>query len=371
MSKTALEYAQTACATIMDQYTPDQLGVTTGINRLFAYQPGLFVSGINRVYNKTGDKRYLQYIIDWVEGTLNEDGSIRESGWWISLQSLDFRQPGLLMLPLYQHTGDEKYIKLLEYLAESLLDYPMNSCGGFWHSMKEGNGKFEMWLDGLYMAGPLCTAYGAFKNKPEFIDIGVNQIILMWENMRGEHSNLLRHGWDDTKRAPWADPETGLSANVWGRAMGWYVVATVDMLDDIPMDHPERKRIENILKSALQAVVEVQDAEDGRWYEVLDMPGKEGNWLENSCSCLFVYALAKAVQKGIIEETYMENARRGYEGIINSLSYDENGQMLIGDICVGTCIDEGTYEHYINRATCVNDLHGTGAFVLMCSQVEF
>ncbi len=371
MVKTSLSYAQEACATIMNEYTPEQLGVTTGNNGLFTYLQGLFLKAMSKVYELTGDKKYLDYIIDWVDSTLDENGKIKECGWWVSLQSLDFRQPGLLLIPLYKHTGDEKYIRLVEYLAESLTEFPTNSYGGFWHSMEEGMGKNEMWLDGLYMAGPLCTSYGAFKNKPEFIDLGVNQIELMWDNMRGEGSNLLRHGWDDTKQAAWADKETGLSDNIWARSMGWYVVAICEMLDDIPKEHPERSRIEEILKTALLAVVDVQDKQDGRWYEVLDMPGREGNWLENSASCLFVYAIDKAIKMGLLEKEYIENARRGYEGIINSTGYSASGELLIGNICVGTCIESGTYEHYINRDTCINDLHGSGAFILMCSQVDF
>ncbi len=368
MNKTAMQYAKEACNTIMKKYTPEKLPPES----LFTYHQGVFLSGMNRIYAKCKEEQYLNYMKDWVESTLDENGKIKERGWWVSLASLDFRQAGILMLPLYQYTCDEKYLRFLEYLAGTLIEYPTNSKGGFWHNaVNDEKGMYEMWLDGLYMVGPLCAVYGAFFNKPEYTDMAVKQIILMWENMRGEGSNFLRHGWDDTKRAPWADPETGLSANVWGRAMGWYVVATVDMLDDIPMNHPERKRIEQILRSALQAVVEVQDEADGRWYEVLDMPGKEGNWLENSCSCLFVYAITKAVQKGILDEKCMENAKKGYAGIIRSTSYSEEGELLVGDICIGTCIDEGTYEHYINREKCVNDLHGSGAFILMCSQVEF
>ena len=125
-----------------------------------------------------------------------------------------------------------------------------------------------------------------------------------------------------------------------------------------------------IEKTLLKAIVKYQDTESGRWYEVVDKGEWEGNWLENSCSCLFVYAISKAIKKGYLSQEYYEAAKKGYEGVINSLSFDEAGGLMVGDICIGTCIEEGTYEHYINRDICVNDLHGSGAFVLMCSEYE-
>lgn len=80
-----------------------------------------------------------------------------------------------------------------------------------------------------------------------------------------------------TKQAPWADKETGLSQNIWGRAVGWYAVAMLDILDYIPKDHPTVERIKQIDRDLLKALVNYQDPETGMWYEVLDKPGKEGN----------------------------------------------------------------------------------------------
>ena len=93
----------------------------------------------------------------------------------------------------------------------------------------------------------------------------------------------------------------------------------------------------------------------------------EGNWLENSCSCLFVAAICKAVRKGILPEEYLEKARRGYEGVLRSLEWDGD-DLLVGNVCIGTGV--GDYRHYCERPVSVNDLHGVGAFLLMCAQAE-
>lgn len=358
------QYGYEACKTLMKKYDAEKLPP----RHLFTYHHGVFLSGMLKIYEKTGKEELFNYMKAWVESSLNEDGSVKDRGTgWVSLETLDFRQPGILFFPLYERTGDEQYMKNAAYLVESLKEFPTNSKGGFWHMVSQPN---QMWLDGLYMAGPIMVMYADKMNKPEFFDIAANQVELMYENMLDEKTGLLIHGWDDSKEAEWADKVTGKSQEVWARAMGWFVTATVDILDYLPKTHPKRENIIKILENMLSAIVKYQDKEDGRWYEVVDKGDWEGNWLENSGSCLFVYALSKAIRMGYIDSKYKENAKKGYEGVINSLKWSEEGELLVGDICIGTCIDEGTYEHYISRDVCINDLHGSGAFTIMCGEYE-
>ena len=358
------QYGYEACKTIMKKYDAEKLPP----KHLFTYHQGVFLSGMYKVYEKTKNEKLFDYMKAWVTSVLKEDGTVNDLGsGWVSLETLDFRQAGILFFPLYEKTKDEKYLENAKYLVESLKDYPINSKGGFWHMVSQPH---QMWLDGLYMAGPIMAMYADKTGETEFFDMAAKQIIVMYENMLDKKTGLLIHGWDDSKESPWADKETGKSQEVWGRAMGWYVTAIVDILDYLPESHIERSRIIEILNDILAAIVKYQDKEDGRWYEVVDKGDWEGNWLENSCSCLFVYALSKAVRMGYIDKKYKENAKKGYEGIINSLKWSEEGELLVGDICIGTCIDSGTYEHYISRDVCINDLHGNGAFAIMCGEYE-
>ena len=103
---------------------------------------------------------------------------------------------------------------------------------------------------------------------------------------------------------------------------------------------------------------------------MIDKPDAEGNWEETSGTCLIAYSMAKAVRLGFIEKEYLENAKRAYEAVVDSLKTAESGEIILEKICIGTCIDEGTYEHYIGRSTIANDLHGGGAFVLMCAEMN-
>ena len=143
-------------------------------------------------------------------------------------------------------------------------------------------------------------------------------------------------------------------------------MAVLDDLDFLPETHPSYGELCRLVKELLEAVCKFQSGE-GRWYQVVDKPDGEGNWLENSCSCLFVAAVCKAVRKGILSEEYLDCARKGYEGVIQTLAWDGD-DLLVGEVCIGTGV--GNYAHYINRPTSVNDLHGVGAFLIMCTECE-
>ena len=117
----------------------------------------------------------------------------------------------------------------------------------------------------------------------------------------------------------------------------------------------------------LLALLQYQDAATGLWYEVTDKGGQPGNWLETSCSCLYAAAICKAVRVGVLDAAHLPAAQKAVTGVISRLQTDGD-DLLIPDICEGTWI--GDYDFYCNRKRCTNDLHGVGAFLLMCAEAE-
>ena len=359
--KQALKYGIKAAESIMKNFTVQEL-VPKGE---FAYYHGVFMTGLQRLYEKTGDEAYFEYIRDWVDDNISENGAISRWGDWPSFLSLNFRRSGTLLFMMYGKTGEKRYLEFLKYLTETMRFYRKNKYGGYWHYWGTPN---EMWLDGLYMSEPLCVMYGAFTGQAEFFDMAIKQAKIMWEHCRDHETGLLYHGWDPTKKAKWADPQTGRSPEVWGRALGWYTAALCDILDYIPTEHPGREDIVDMLNTLLKTIISYQDPIDGRWYQVVDKGYLEGNWLETSCSCQFTYSIAKAIQKGYLEKGYVNHAIKGYEGIANALQYDEKGTLLVENICEGTGI--GDLDFYLNRRRVTNDLHGSATFIMMCCQME-
>ena len=351
---TALEYARDACDTMIRKFTKERLPP----ERHFHYHQGVFLSGMQKTYKLCGNEKYYDYIHDWVNYLIAPDGTIDI----FDREMLDDIQPGILLFDLYRRTGDSRYKKALDMLIGVLREWKKNEYGGFWHKEIHPD---QMWLDSLYMAGPIQAEYGKEFNAPELIHTAAQQAIIMHEHMLNKSTGLYYHAWDASKKVQWADKSTGLSSECWGRALGWYAVAILDIMEFMDAADPEKDKLISIETELLKAICKYQDKNSGMWFQIVDKGGEPDNWLETSCSCLFINAIRRAVNMGLLHEEYDQAAERGFDGVINNSIRREGDDLLIDKVCVGTSVCD--YEKYISRPTSVNDLHGVGTFLLMCA----
>ncbi|MFC6998919.1 glycoside hydrolase family 88/105 protein [Rufibacter roseus] len=334
------------------------------------YTQGLFASALERVWKKTGDQKYFTYIKAFADTMITENGTIKT--YKKSDYNIDRVNPGKFLITLYKETGQQKYKIALDDLRDQMRTHPRTAEGGFWHKKIYPH---QMWLDGLYMATPFLAEYGATYNEPALFDEAVKQIYLIDKNTWDEKKGLFYHGWDESREQKWADPLTGLSPNVWGRAMGWLSMALVDALDFIPENHPERDEVLRVTQKMAQAIAQYQDPATGLWWQVVDQGGREGNYLEGSASSMFTYFLVKAAKKGYIDQKYMQTARKGYSGILNNLIRKEaDGTISITQVCAvaglgGNPYRDGTYEYYIHEEKRDNDPKAVAPFIM--ASIEF
>ncbi|MBD0371344.1 MAG: glycoside hydrolase family 88 protein [Pyrinomonadaceae bacterium] len=337
----------------------------------WSYEQGVLLKGMQGVWLATGDGKYFSYIQRGMDRFVAEDGSIRT--YKLEDYNLDNVMPGRILLLLYKVTGNEKYRKAAATLREQLRAHPRTSEGGFWHKKIYPS---QMWLDGLYMAEPFYAEYAATFNEPADFDDIAKQFVLMEMHARDAKTGLLYHGWDESRKQRWADPQTGRSPNFWGRAMGWYAIALVDTLDYFPKDHPQREALLANLNRLAAAVEKYQEPKSGLWYQVLDKGGAEGNYLEASVSSMFVYALAKGVRQGYLPASYLNVAQKGYEGIKSRFIEDAGagGVNLKGTVAVaglgGNPYRDGSYQYYVNERVVTNDPKGVGAFLMAANEME-
>jgi unsaturated rhamnogalacturonyl hydrolase len=364
-----VSHAEQLALTAMHTW-PDSFAVKPGQPAKWAYDQGVILRGIEGLWEATGDGRWFNYIQKSMDYYVQEDGTIR--GYKESEENLDNINNGKLLLLLYRVTGKEKYRKAVDALRNQLRHHPRTSEGGFWHKKVYPN---QMWLDGLYMAEPFYAAYAElFHEDTAFNDIA-RQFILIDKHARDAKSGLYFHGWDESKQQKWADKTTGLSPNVWGRALGWYGMAMVDALDYFPQNHPGREAIINILKRFAQAVVKVQDARSGLWYDVPNRPSEPKNYLEASASSMLVYTLAKGVRKGYLPGSYLASAKKAYDGILRQFFVVDNGEAhLKGTVSVsglgGNPYRDGSFAYYMGEPVVTDDPKGMGAFINAANEME-
>jgi hypothetical protein len=181
---------------------------------------------------------------------------------------------------------------------------------------------------------------------------------------------LLLHAYDSDGSAPWAIPPSNRSPYAWGRAIGWVVMGLTEILDIIPENFPGRNIIAEQYKTVLKALTKYQDPGTGLWYQVIDHPYDSGNWLETSCSMMFVYAISRAVQKGILDDSYKKYVTLGYNGILTKISQDAEKMVFLKDICGGTGVS-ADINYYFNRPKNTNDNHGLGTFMIMNELLKY
>jgi unsaturated rhamnogalacturonyl hydrolase len=337
----------------------------------WSYESGVVLKGIEQIWIGTGDQKYLEYIKRNVEQFVEPGGNIHTYN--LQDYNLDQINTGKILFGLYKETGDERYQRAMKLLMKQLQSQPRTREGGFWHKKIY---PYQMWLDGIYMATPFYVQYADRFNEFSGFEDAAHQILLIERHTRDPQTGLYYHGWDESKMQKWANPQTGCSPHFWGRAMGWYAMAIVDMLDFLPVSHRTRDRIMTIFSRMVHALVQFQDKDTGLWYQVLDRGGCEGNYTEASASCMFVYALAKGIRKGYLVPKYMQAAQRGYAGIIHNLiDVDEFGQVNLTRICAvaglgGNEQRDGSFEYYIKEPIVTNDPKGVGAFLLSSVEME-
>lgn len=357
MSMMPLSLARQACDTMMRRFEAADLPPKGH----FHYHQGVFLSGVYKTYQLTGDERYFIYVKDWIDSVFSEDGKIKNH---YDHADLDDIQPGILLYPLLDKTGDARYRACIESVAAQIPDIPRCQCGGFYHKVRFSR---QMWLDGLYMLGPFMSEYGHRFDRPDWRAEAAHHVMLMREHTRDESVGLWRHAWDESRQADWCDPETGLAPEFWGRSLGWVPVAIQDDLANMEPSDPGYEELKSITVELLEALVKFQGP-DGRWWQVVDEVEQEGNWPENSCTCLFVAAIARGIQAGLLDkDKWLPIAEKGYKGVVDSLTWKGN-DIQIGDVCVGTGV--GNYDFYCGRPCSTNDLHGVGAFLLMCTELQ-
>lgn len=335
------------------------------------YELGTVLMGYQQLLDHTGDERYYDYIKRNIDEFVEPDGSIRT--YTVEEFNLDQVNTGKLLFRLMDRTDDPRYEAAARLLRRQLAEHPRTSEGGFWHKQVY---PYQMWLDGIYMASPFYAEYGARFDEPEAFDDIAFQIGLITRYTRDPRTGLLYHAWDETREMGWADPRTGLSENFWARAMGWYGMALVDILDHMPHEHPDREEVIRILRDFARATVGVQDPVTGTWYQVLDLPGRKENYHEASASAMFVYTLAKGIRMGYLDPQYLESARRGYQGMLDEfITVDEDGFVDMHRIVSvgglgGRQQRDGSFEYYMSEDIVTNDWKGLGPFIMASIEIE-
>lgn len=334
------------------------------------YIDGCMILAILETYKTTKEEKYLKFADAYIDYRVKEDGTI--TGYSVEKYNLDDINAGKTLFELYDLTGKEKYRKAIDLIYSQLEGQPRTKEGNFWHKKIYPN---QVWLDGLYMAQPFYMEYETrFHEKQNYKDI-FQQFFIVAEKMRDEKTGLYYHAYDSSKEMFWCDKETGLSKNFWLRALGWYSMALLDTLYKADSSYGEDyEKLKQIFMDLMDSMLKFQD-ESGMWYQVVNLGGKEKNYLETSGSAIMAYSLLKGTRLGFLPEKYREYGKKAFDGICEKYLSTEEGKMSLGGICLvaglgGPNKRDGSYEYYMSEPIVKDDAKGVGPFLLAYTELR-
>ncbi|KAI5853682.1 putative cell wall glycosyl hydrolase YteR [Tricharina praecox] len=366
----ATPYSQLMLDSVIARSTP--LGLNAAGKVTTTYEHGVIERALQMVYNVTGDSKYYNYQKKGVDNIIDSNGKLLDYD--LTVYTLDDMRLGQEFLHLYRMTGQAKYKNAADTLRKQINVQPRNSEGGYWHRNVYPN---QMWLDGQYMLNPFYAEYTSIfqpTNTTAWNDI-LLQYQLIHAHTLNTTSGLLAHGYDGGKTASWADPVTGAAPHVWIRALGWYTMSLLDVLDYFPPSHAGFAELKGYFTSCMEAVRAAADPATGGWWLVMDQPGRDKNYIESSGTAMFVYSFLKGLRVGYLTGASGKDlaaAEKAYQYMVKQfVKVAANGTAdWLGTVEVGSLGGKADYDYYVNVALRTNDLKGIGPFVYASVEYE-
>ena len=363
----------------------------------WSYVMGIELEGMLDTYLAYGGEDIRKYCQEYTDTMINEKGDIR--GYNILDYNLDNIRTGHFVTRMYNLYPEAKNKLAINTMMKQLQNQPRTIADKvFWHKAIYA---YQVWLDGIFMGLPFRCLTASTQLKPKdaikIYDDAVNQLKITYERTLDPQTGLNRHAYDETRDAFWSDKETGLSQHCWGRAQGWYSMALIEVLDALPEDYSRRGEVLDLLQKDLDAVIKWQDQVSGAWYQVMDEPGREGNYLESTCTSMFAYVLMKAYNKGYLGEKYRDAGIKAYQGILkNFIRVNADKTISLTQCCevagLGPAATpqviaamkkinpkgsvkenkrrDGSYEYYLSEPIRDNDAKGVGPFIWASLEYE-
>ena len=344
--------------------------IRQGAKPSWNYIDGCMIKAILELYHIKKNPAYLEFADAFIDYFVREDGSILSYD--PKEYNLDNVNAGKTLFDLYKLTGKAKYRKAMDTVYSQLQGQPRTSTGNFWHKLIYPN---QIWLDGLYMAQPFYMQYELIFNDGKNCEDSYQQFLTVYDKMRDLRNGLYYHAYDSSKEMFWCDKTTGLSKNFWLRALGWYSMALLDTLTKADNSYqPAYDQLKQVFIDLMESMVKFQD-ESGMWYQVVNMGGREKNYLETSGSAIMAYSMLKGVRLGFLPESFRAYGEKAFHGICDRYLKEKDGRLSLGGICLvaglgGPQMRDGTYEYYMSEPVVEDDAKGVGPFLLAYTEIR-
>lgn len=262
----------------------------------------------------------------------------------------DTGAPALPFVELLIRTHDRRLEPIVFDVVRYIVDEQLRLGDGTFCRYERAPG--TVWADDLFMSAPFMVRLGHLTGENRLFDDAARQVVNFNKYLEDGRTGLYRHGWHDLEKRQ--------SSVAWGRANGWVIWATSEVLRYLPTSHPLRGEILNIYRQHLRAIVAYQ-APSGLWHQVLDRPD---SYEETSCTAMFIIGLARGIRMGVLDDGFMQPLKNAWLGLQTRIS----GDGIVKDICRGTEMSD-EHDYYFKRERFDNDPRGLGAVITACVEM--
>lgn len=363
----------------------------------WSYVMGIELEGMLDTYKAHGGEAIKDYVMRYPAQMISDEG--KTTGFKYEDFNLDNIRTAHFIFRVDSLAPRQGVNLALQEYFRQLINQPRTDEGVYWHKKIYHD---QVWLDGIFMglpyktmAAPSMVAKGltvankgipgkkkltkkqqAAELKAYYDDI-VDQITMTDARTYDAKTRLWKHAWDSKHGMFWADKTTGQSQHTWARALGWYAMAQIEILDYLPLDYARRNEVIALLNKTMKSVVEYQDPVTGTWYDVLDVKDPR-NYIESTATSMFMYVLLKGARMGYLDDSYRQAGIRAYKGIINNfIREDKDGTISLAE---GVSVSglgpekspnrDGSFEYYLSEPIRDNDAKGVGPFLWGSLEME-
>ena len=354
---------------LKEQYRTD----TKWFSARWHYIEGCILKAYLDSYEQSGDEREYGFVKSFIDRLFDANGDI--PGIRLESFNIDQIRMAACLFPLWQREQDPRHKKILDSIYEQLSLYPRTNAGSFWH--KE-NYPSQVWLDGLYMGQPFLVQYvKQFAEHKDYSDT-LQQFRNVREFIYHEEKRLYSHAYDESRAIFWSDSRTGQSPNVWLRAVGWFAMALVDVLELLEGEPVDADELRVYLKELVDDMLPHRHS-SGMWYQVVDEPNVPGNYLESSGTLMLAYSILKGVRLGYLSSEYRPYGVDAFNGTIDRYLREEEGEVLLGGICrsaglgrkpeTGEMRDGSLVYYLFGEAIVDNNGHGVAPLIMALNEI--
>ncbi len=327
------------------------------------YSHGIAVWSILQLARATDDAGYNGFVKKYTDFVLNNSPYFKyqyeqQHAYRGTLHRL-FRRTmlddtGAPILPFaaqYAKTDNTALKALVDTIAQVVLKEQLRLPDGtFCRPEPEA---FTVWADDLFMSVPFLSTMARATGDNSYFNEAAKQVLQFQQYLLDEKTGLYKHGWFNARREK--------AVAFWGRANGWIVWATAELLNVLPTQHRDYQKVLKAFRQHTAALVKCQ-LPNGMWPQLLNRPD---SYAETSCTAMFTLAIARGVSKGWLPQAYKKYALLGWQGVARNVE----GNGLVHGICRGTEIgfDE---QFYLDRKQLDNDPRGLGAVITAAIEVS-